>query len=314
MKKCFLFLVLVSSFCFSQSVPPSGASDPRWSSGFSIYDWTAPLNWPNDATKFLRGDRTWAVPAGGGSVTANSTVPSIPFLSALNTFSDSPLFRFDANTIEQRNGVNNQCQKIYSSYTDAANNAGISVCPSAVVSTITTFKNGTGSIGSLAINVTGAATTGILQTNGANKVRWGSGSGIEFFDKVGSVENIGTAGQFGVGTLTGNFALDGHNDATRTDTVCPTQSVDTSYFIVGTFTINAVQAGATAQTTMSWTDGGNSSAKTAVFNLDLSVATNQIDIAKPIRVKNGTSVTFTTTTAAIGVGSYNARVSCMGHM
>lgn len=65
-----IFVFLCSVSMFAQSVPPSGTADPRNGSALGIYDWTAPLNWPNDATKFLRGDRSWAVPGGGGGITS----------------------------------------------------------------------------------------------------------------------------------------------------------------------------------------------------------------------------------------------------
>lgn len=310
---CLLLLALTSLAVRPQSVPPSGANDPRKASALSIYDWTAPLNWPNDATLFLRGDRTWAVVSGGGgTVTPNTTVPSLPFLSALNTYTDSPLFRKDANTVEQRNGATSQCFVVYANYTDAANNAGFSICPGNIVSILQTFKNGTSAIGALQLNVT-TGNTGILQVAGVNVLRWGS-TGVSLFQPILNIGTAadGTSGQYGVPAVLGTFALDGHNDATRNDISCPGTVSERQVYVVGTFTVNAVQAGATATTTLNWTDGGNSVAKTFTFpNLDISNSANQIDIFKPIRVKGGTTVTFTTTTAAIGAGSYNARVACV---
>jgi hypothetical protein len=45
---------------------------------------------------------------GGGGVTGNATVGNFPYLSGASVYSDSPFFRFDANTLEQRNGTTAQ--------------------------------------------------------------------------------------------------------------------------------------------------------------------------------------------------------------
>ena len=48
--------------------------------------------------------------------TANTTVGAIPYLSATDVYADSPLFRPDANTLEQRNGTNAQQLFVYGTY------------------------------------------------------------------------------------------------------------------------------------------------------------------------------------------------------
>jgi hypothetical protein len=59
-------------------------------------------------------------------------------------FSDSPLFRVDANTLEQRNGASAQILNFYNGYTDASNNTYLRLTSDASNFTILTGKNGTG--------------------------------------------------------------------------------------------------------------------------------------------------------------------------
>jgi hypothetical protein len=63
-----------------------------------------------NSSTYWRGDGTWATL---NSVTANSTIGNIPYLSASNVYSDSPFFRVDANTTSQRNLTNAQTFQLY---------------------------------------------------------------------------------------------------------------------------------------------------------------------------------------------------------
>ena len=62
----------------------------------------------------------WHTPSGGGT-TINATDGVLPYRSSSSAFSDSPLVRADANTIEQRNNTNGQAFNLYRTFTDASN-------------------------------------------------------------------------------------------------------------------------------------------------------------------------------------------------
>jgi len=77
---------------------PSNGQVPTWNTGGTV---------------------TWETPSSGG--TFNSTTGATPYLSATNVFSDSPLFREDADTLAQRHGTTNQTFLVYQSFTSSTN-------------------------------------------------------------------------------------------------------------------------------------------------------------------------------------------------
>lgn len=262
-KKVLLLILFFSTIISAQSIPHVG-TNPMDTSDFAPYDWTAPLNFPNNNTKFLRGDWTWAVPSGGGGVTPNTTVGVIPYLSATGVYSDSPLIRINANTV------------------------------------------GSPASADLNINVPSGQTLR-LQKAGSTVIAVDS-TGIELSQKINQISGFGTSGNFGVPAIAKHQVLDGHNEATRTDDIFTAggglgPGLGGTYEFTYTYNTAAVQAGASMQATINWTDK-NSNAQ-SVTTSSLSLATvGQISGTVAMRLRGNISVT--TTTTSIGVGFYDA--------
>lgn len=64
---------------------------------------------------------TWTSAAAATSVTPNSTVGVVPYLSATSVYSDSPLLRIDADTMELRRAANAQSLIVNATYTSGSN-------------------------------------------------------------------------------------------------------------------------------------------------------------------------------------------------
>jgi len=121
----------------------------------------------------------------GSGATANSTTGSVPYLSATNTFSDTPLFREDANTLAQRNSTTSQTTNIYQTFTDASNYSRLAVFNTGTGSfQIATQAAGTGTLQRLDIRIGGSQPAYVFQNNnfspatdaghslGTSSIRW----------------------------------------------------------------------------------------------------------------------------------------------
>lgn len=116
--------------------PVLGSGNPTGVCGSSqIYiDTTSGATWTcNGGTWLLIG------PSAGGA-TANPTVGIIPYLSAANTYSDSPLARDGADLVSIRHGANTEQLNIYDAYFGALSD-GIQFIGSGVIQTFATGGN-----------------------------------------------------------------------------------------------------------------------------------------------------------------------------
>jgi hypothetical protein len=98
--------------------------------------------------------------AGGGGST-NPTSLVIPYNNA-GTFADSPWIRFDANTMEQRNGTTTQRFDIFQTWTSSTNNAGLRLG----------FSGSGGEVMVGSFQGSGGGTAGALRVQGASITFW----------------------------------------------------------------------------------------------------------------------------------------------
>lgn len=249
-------------------------------------------------------------------VTPNTTVPSIPYLSAAATYADSPLFRFDANTIEQRNGANSQVFRLYSSYTDANNNAGVRFTALGLGGNVLeTFKNGNGNAGDLQVNSNGIRTK--LAVAG-NDVLICTATGVSPQQPITTFAISGVGGPAGATAGAGApwivvfDALDNHTDATRTDPIFVVGANSTGALQGGSYRVNlqyqchTAQVGASLTFSFSWIDNNNNT-HTRTGTLDLSNVANETSLIFVIRVKGNQTLSVISTIAGGGSAAYDAR-------
>lgn len=105
------------------------------------------------------------------------TSPFIPFVGGGGTLANSPLTRFDANTVEQRNGVNPQVYRLTNTFTDAANYERGELAWGSNTLTLRTTQAGTGATRALVLETVGS---NIIQFNTNNTQRF-------FFDQNGVI-------------------------------------------------------------------------------------------------------------------------------
>lgn len=251
--------------------------------------------------------------ASGPSVTPNTTIPAIPFLSAAATYADSPMFRFDANTIEQRNGINGQTLRVYASWTDAADNHGVRIVCAGALATIESFKNGVDSAPDLAINSNSARLN--LQQGGNTKFQITSlgisplAPILQYVCASGGLP-FGTAGA-GAAWVASVTDLNNHTDATRTDPLIvigpnPGAGGSGTYRINLQYQVKTIQAGATMNYSISWVDQNT---VTHTRTGSLSLAANGETSAQIIaQCKNSQTVSVITTITTGGTGAYDARL------
>lgn len=270
------------------------------------------LNWTN-GTGFSCGTT-------GSGATANSTTPSIPYLSAANTFADSPMFRADANTIEQRNGATGQVHKIYSTYTDASNNAGVSITVSGNTATIQSFGNGSGTApATMAIN---SASVIRFQVGGSNQVSVGNGTLDLNNTKVTTYSGTSTAGK-GVPPIFGVYSSGADETASKTDTTLVTAPALGQY----RYTIYAMSNGTCATPGVAgvtvgakWTDVTGTQKSVAAIPLDVNgstTLTGSVTLGDTtswgtgtlsVFSNNGAAIIFNTTLTACTSGTAKYRV------
>lgn len=171
---------------------------------------------------------TWVdLSTGGVATTINPTDTFIPYRSNSTTFADSPLTRLNANTIEQRNGVNPQLFNIYNTYTDASNYERGNFSWSGNVLNLGLDNLGTGVVRAIKIGSgTGSFTIG-FNTAGSNHFDIATSAGTVFYRISGATGNF----QFGNGMITAGATSDG------------TQDVGFARNAAGVFEINSTTAG-----------------------------------------------------------------------
>lgn len=94
-----------------------------------------------------------------------------------------------ANLVEQRNGANAQTLRVYNTFTDAANNAGVAIGCVSGAGYLGGLKNGTG--GAVGLTVGGQYGTGAAAGFGATTL---VGSSLQFTTQTGNVFNINSSG------------------------------------------------------------------------------------------------------------------------
>lgn len=114
-------------------------------------------------------DGSWSLGSVSGGPTINSTDGAIPYRSSSSAFSDSPLIRVDANTMEQRNGLNSQDFRIHHTYTDASNYSWLRIRVNAGNFEIRTEKAGS------------PAATGMNVIAGSSLLGLGANGGITWY-------------------------------------------------------------------------------------------------------------------------------------
>lgn len=119
--------------------PNIGSGAPSGNCGQSqIYqDWA---NGQLYSCKVVAGTGTWQLVGGSSGPTANTTVPSIPYLSAANVYSDSPAFRDGADTLSIRDGGNTETLNVYDAYFGALSD-GLAIIGSGVIQNFGTGGN-----------------------------------------------------------------------------------------------------------------------------------------------------------------------------
>jgi hypothetical protein len=91
------------------------------------------------------------------TLSPNSTIGAVPYLSATLTLSDTPLTRETANQMSQRNGTNTQRMDWYHSFTDASNYQGLGLSFTSTGSTFASTTSGSGA-DNLNLNLSPAGT------------------------------------------------------------------------------------------------------------------------------------------------------------
>lgn len=248
--------------------------------------------------------------ASSGAI-ANSTTTAFPYLSSANTFSNSPLFRVDANTVALKpTGSFLSRFIVYNGFTDDNNNDGIRL--DNVVSgfpTLESFANGTGTARDLYINA--PSSHKISFRNNGNEQAYVDGTNFNFRTTTQLYGNLGLSG-VGLAPVVGVLGLDNHNDLNRTDTIYTAGSgvglgKQGGYLLCMAYNVKTIEAGTTLTVTIGWSDE-NSVARTAVFSCSLAALTNSIAIALPIYLGSGSAVTaHEVITGGAGVGAYDAR-------
>lgn len=131
----------------------------------------------------------------GSGVTINSTNTVIPYRSSATAFADSPLSRFDANTIEQRNGTTAQAHHTYNTFTDTSNYQRVSVGSVAGGSASGIEAKGIGTGVSFALDLASADGNVYFNTNTIR--RFGvaaTANGGHFFAQLDNTYDIGIPG------------------------------------------------------------------------------------------------------------------------
>lgn len=261
------------------------------------------LNWTN-GTGFSCGTT-------GSGATANSTTPSIPYLSAANTFSDSPLFRASADIIEQHDSTNAQTFNVYQSYSSSSNNHGIQISGA----TIQTFKNGTDTASALILNSAGST---LREQIGGITILQLAANSVAFSQPITqyvTAANTGTAGSAsgaGAAFIATTHDLNNHTDSSRTDSIIAVGSTAGANGS-GTYRFNwlyqtlTAVSGAQATATISWVDQ-NSNTHSRSITLDLSNTANEVSTSFLMQVKISQTISVTTViTNGGGTAAYDAR-------
>ena len=252
---------------------------------------------------------------GGGSgkgVTANTTIPSIPYLSAANVYSDSPLFRKDANTIEQHNSTTSQTLNVYQSYTSSTTNHGLQLAGS----NLTTFANGA-DVPS-AMNINSGAGPLSLEIGALPVIQLGS-TFIKFEEPItiftvnaNTSVVAATAGAGGV-FIAGNADLNAIATASQTNTVLSVGGSASGAASGGTYEFSwllqcqTAVAGAQVTATISWVDR-NSVTHNRSITLDASSTANEVSSVFLMNVKANQTISVTTIiTNGGGTAAYDAR-------
>lgn len=111
----------------------------------------------NALTLTTTGSTNVTLPTTGTLASINATDGRIPYRSASGAFSDSPLFREDANTVSQRNSTTTQVSRFYHSFTDASNNQGAEIRHTATGTELRAITAGSGA-DNLDVSLTAAGT------------------------------------------------------------------------------------------------------------------------------------------------------------
>jgi len=94
------------------------------------------------------------------------TTGAIPYATSATAIGNSPLFREDANTVAQRNGVTAQALYVYGTYTDASNYARLGITYVAGFTRIYAQTAGTGGNNGLEFGTNGTARWNIVSNTG----------------------------------------------------------------------------------------------------------------------------------------------------
>lgn len=162
---------------------------------------------------------SWGTVSAG--VTANSTTGSIPYLSASNIFSDSPIIRIDANTIGQYNSTNSQVLQIYGSRTDASTYTRLQL--TVANSGATTIQNIDSAGGFPAINL---VSRGALNFGTADGVVWHINNSANFYPEYDNSLDIGLdsnkirTGYFGTSVISPLYKVGASSGITANGTAC----------------------------------------------------------------------------------------------
>lgn len=151
----------------------------------SLNTWTKVTS-GTPATAFTGGAVTTPITGANGTAAAPTySFTGDPdngmFLSAANSLGFAVAgvdqLTLSANVTELHNGATAQAFRIYNTYTDASNNAGVRLTHSAGTAFLETFKTGSGTAEDLTIGTASAANDLFFRTNGTNRWRIGGSDG-----------------------------------------------------------------------------------------------------------------------------------------